>query len=609
MPEAVHVGSGKVRELYALDDERLLLVASDRISAFDVVLPTEIPDKGRVLTGLSGFWFARTRDIVPEPPARAARRTGARRSAGGSRCCRSSASSAATSPARAGRTTRRPARSAGTALRRRAARVRPAAGADLHAGDEGARGARREHHARAGAPSSSGAERFAERRAHRDRALPLRGRARGRARDHHRRHEVRVRPRRRRARLVLGDEAFTPDSSRFWPADEYEPGERAAVLRQAVRPRLLPSRSAGTRPPPGPELPDDVVAGTRARYVEAFERITGIAVRRLRRRPGGGAAMKATVLVRPKPGILDPQGEAVESSLRHLGFAVEEARVGRVVDLEVEATDADRGARARSSGCASELLANPLIESYEIELAGRMSERRPRIAVLVFPGSNDDRDAALALEGARRRTGARLARRSASCPRSAPSSSRAASPTATTCAAARSHASRRRWRPSPTSPRDGGFVLGICNGFQILCEAGLLPGALRPNESLSFVCRDVDRARRARRHAVHLPVRGRPDAHDPRQARRGLLLRRRRALAELEANGQIVLRYDGTTRTARLHDIAGVVNARGQRHGPDAAPRARGRSAARLQRTARFVARRRSSDACARTGALLGRSS
>ena len=65
MPEAtaVHVGSGKVRELFSLDDERLLLVASDRISTFDVVLPSEIPDKGRVLTGLSAFWFARTRDL------------------------------------------------------------------------------------------------------------------------------------------------------------------------------------------------------------------------------------------------------------------------------------------------------------------------------------------------------------------------------------------------------------------------------------------------------------------------------------------------------------------------------------------------------------------
>ena len=64
MSDALHVGSGKVRELYALDDDRLLLVASDRISTFDVILPTEIPDKGRVLTGLSAFWFARTRGLV-----------------------------------------------------------------------------------------------------------------------------------------------------------------------------------------------------------------------------------------------------------------------------------------------------------------------------------------------------------------------------------------------------------------------------------------------------------------------------------------------------------------------------------------------------------------
>src|ERR687891_1112805 len=66
MPEAAeHIASGKVREIFELDDERLLLVASDRISTFDVVLPTEVPDKGRVLTGLSAFWFARTREVVP----------------------------------------------------------------------------------------------------------------------------------------------------------------------------------------------------------------------------------------------------------------------------------------------------------------------------------------------------------------------------------------------------------------------------------------------------------------------------------------------------------------------------------------------------------------
>jgi len=79
--------------------------------------------------------------------------------------------------------------------------------------------------------------------------------------------------------------------------------------------------------------------------------------------------VKATVLVRPKHGILDPQGQAVESSLRQLGFAVGEARVGRVVDLEVESND-PAGARAEVERMCEQLLANPLIESYEIEFAG-----------------------------------------------------------------------------------------------------------------------------------------------------------------------------------------------------------------------------------------------
>jgi phosphoribosylformylglycinamidine synthase len=77
--------------------------------------------------------------------------------------------------------------------------------------------------------------------------------------------------------------------------------------------------------------------------------------------------LKATVLVRPKPGILDPQGKAVQNSLRHLGFTVEGARVGRLVDLEIEASDPEQ-ARAEVERMCAELLANPLIESYEIEL-------------------------------------------------------------------------------------------------------------------------------------------------------------------------------------------------------------------------------------------------
>jgi phosphoribosylformylglycinamidine synthase subunit PurS len=77
--------------------------------------------------------------------------------------------------------------------------------------------------------------------------------------------------------------------------------------------------------------------------------------------------VRATVLVRPKPGILDPQGEAVESSLRHLGFSVSGARVGRLVELDVDAPDAER-ARAELEQMCEQLLTNPLIESYVIEV-------------------------------------------------------------------------------------------------------------------------------------------------------------------------------------------------------------------------------------------------
>jgi phosphoribosylformylglycinamidine synthase subunit PurS len=82
--------------------------------------------------------------------------------------------------------------------------------------------------------------------------------------------------------------------------------------------------------------------------------------------------VKATVLVRPKQGILDPQGQAVESSLRQLGFSVDGARIGRVVDLELDAAD-EATARTQVEQMCEQLLANPLIESYEIELAERPS--------------------------------------------------------------------------------------------------------------------------------------------------------------------------------------------------------------------------------------------
>ena len=227
-----------MRELYALDDERLLLVASDRISTFDVVLPTEIPDKGRVLTGLSGFWFARTREIVPNHLL-------ALRDDGRSTECRRLEMLPIECVVRgylAGsgwKDYQRDRLDVGPRAAGGAARVGPAARADLHAGDEGAR-------------------RATTRTSTRDAGGRARRRGAARARSSASRSSSTASPRSTRAargiiiadtkfefgldadgRLVLADEAFTPDSSRFWPADEYEPGARAAVVRQAVRPRLL----------------------------------------------------------------------------------------------------------------------------------------------------------------------------------------------------------------------------------------------------------------------------------------------------------------------------------------------------------------------------------
>jgi phosphoribosylaminoimidazole-succinocarboxamide synthase len=274
MPEpAVHVGSGKVRELFELDAERLLLVASDRISTFDVVLPTEIPDKGRVLTGLSGFWFARTREIVPN-------HLRALRPDGRSTECRRLEMLALECVVRG--------YLAGSGWKdyREMAAV---CGHELPSGL-----AESERLPRPLFTPSTKALEGHDENIDRERAAELVGEERldeverialelyafasewaaargiliadtkfefGLSQD---------------GQLVLGDEAFTPDSSRFWPADEYEPGgPQPSFDKQFVRDYC--ETLGWDKTYPGPELPEDIVAGTRARYVDAFERLTEIA--------------------------------------------------------------------------------------------------------------------------------------------------------------------------------------------------------------------------------------------------------------------------------------------------------------------------------------------
>ena len=273
MPEsAVHVGSGKVRELYELEDNRLLLVASDRISTFDVVLPTEIPDKGRVLTGLSGFWFARTRELVPNHLL-------ALRPDGRSTECRRLEMLPIECVVRGYLT--------GSGWKD----YRATGAVCGHMLAEGLRDSDR-------LPEpiftpATKAEEGHDENIDRERAAALVGQERldeveqtaialyRFASEHAAARGILIADTKfefgldAEGRLVLGDEAFTPDSSRFWPADEYEAGRpQPSFDKQFVRDYC--ETLGWDKTDPGPELPAEVVAGTRARYVEAFERLTGI---------------------------------------------------------------------------------------------------------------------------------------------------------------------------------------------------------------------------------------------------------------------------------------------------------------------------------------------
>ena len=272
------IASGKVREIYEVG--RLAAdLASDRISTYDVVHPTPIPDKGNVLTGLSTFWFERTSEIVPnhfvsvtdgvpdEVRGRAMVVRKLRDAPGRVRRPRLSERVGVEGLPTNGSRVRDRAPS-------RAARVRPAPRADLHAVHEGrASATTRRSTSRGRRVSSVTAPWPSDCATYRSPSIgtPPTTRARaGSSSPTRSSSSVSTTT----AQLTLGDEVCTPDSSRFWPADQYEPGRaQPSFDKQFVRDWA--SSTGWDRNPPAPAIPDDVVARTREKYVEAYERIVG----------------------------------------------------------------------------------------------------------------------------------------------------------------------------------------------------------------------------------------------------------------------------------------------------------------------------------------------
>jgi len=282
LTEYLHLATGKVRELYEVNDELLLMVASDRISAYDHVLPTPIPDKGRVLTAMSVFWFELLADLVPshvvavDDPAIPAEVRGR------ALLVRRLEMLPIECVARGYLTGsglvdyRKTGGVCGIALPAGLVEASalpqpiftPATKAEIGAHDENI-------------TFDAVVDEIGAGRAEQLRSLTLALYAR--AAEHAATQGVILADTKVEFgvsgdALVLGDEVLTPDSSRFWPTDGYEPGRvQPSFDKQYVRDWLTSPASGWDRASdsPPPPLPDDVVQATRARYVEAYERISG----------------------------------------------------------------------------------------------------------------------------------------------------------------------------------------------------------------------------------------------------------------------------------------------------------------------------------------------
>jgi len=281
--EGLEVRRGKVRDIYDLGD-RILIVATDRISAYDVVMPTPIPDKGRVLTGLSLFWFDFLSDVTPnhlitadvgEMGAEAAAQADALQ--GRSMLCAKADVFGVECVVRG--------YLAGSGWREYQAQG-TVCGIDLPAGLKQCDQLPEPIFTPATKAESGHDENISFEQVKdivgdevattlRDRSLAVYRQAADYARERGIiLSDTKFEWGEADGRIILVDEVLTPDSSRFWPADAYEPGhDQPSFDKQFLRNYL--DTLDWDKTPPGPELPDDIVLKTRAKYVEAYERLTG----------------------------------------------------------------------------------------------------------------------------------------------------------------------------------------------------------------------------------------------------------------------------------------------------------------------------------------------